>query len=124
MLTPMDIFGGNLLAYTASGKVTDADYKQTLIPAIQAAVEQHGKVRLLMHLGPKFDGYTAQAIFDDAMFSMKNLKTFTRIAVVTDHQLFLQGIKFFSHLHMLPHGLEQRGFGEAEMDEAKKWING
>ena len=120
MLTPIDdIHGDNIIAFTASGKITDADYKQTLTPAIEEAIKQHGNVRLLMHLGPKFDGYTAQAVFDDITLGIKHIKEYARVAVVTDNHWFAQGMKMASHL--LPFDL--RAFGESEMADAKKWIS-
>src|SRR5262249_41958655 len=38
--------GGKVLGFRLSGKLHDEDYKQ-FVPAIDAAVAQHGKVRLL-----------------------------------------------------------------------------
>lgn len=118
MLTPMDIDGDNIIAYTASGKVTDADYKETFIPAIQAAMGLHKNVCVLMHFGPEFDSYTVQAIFDDAVLGVKYIKRFERIAVVTDNKWFAQGIKFGAHL--MPFAM--CAFDESELAAAKKWI--
>ena len=45
----MERGAGNVLGFEVSGDVTKADY-DLLIPAVAAAVEQHGTVRLLLDL--------------------------------------------------------------------------
>ncbi len=37
----------NVIAFKATGKVTGGDYENVLIPAMEAALEKHNKVRAL-----------------------------------------------------------------------------
>ena len=47
----------NILAITASNNVTGDDYESVIIPAIEAKVKSHGKIRMLYNLGPEFTGF-------------------------------------------------------------------
>ena len=49
MITTMDRSSGDVLGYTISGDVTGSDY-ETLVPAIAAAIGEHGSVCLLLDL--------------------------------------------------------------------------
>ena len=67
----------------ASGKVTEEDYRDVLVPAVTLAREQ-GRVRLLYLLGDGFESFSAGAMWADAKVWAKNLDGFERIAVVSD----------------------------------------
>lgn len=73
-----------MIAYEARGKVTAADYETILIPAVEQALKEHDKVRLLYHLGDAFSGFEAEALWDDAKVGLRHLTSWERIAVVTD----------------------------------------
>ena len=49
MIEEMDRGSGAVLGFSVSGDVTRADY-DTLTPAVAAAIEEHGSVRLLLDL--------------------------------------------------------------------------
>jgi hypothetical protein len=42
--------------------VEQADYENVLLPAVNAALAEHGKVRLVYVLGPEFDEYEGDAV--------------------------------------------------------------
>ena len=48
MIEFMDESAGNVVGVRASGKLTDADYKETLIPGLEKLFEQHGRLRVLL----------------------------------------------------------------------------
>lgn len=50
-----------MLAFRAVGKVEASDYENVLTPAIEVAISEHGKVRLVYELGPEFEGYSSSA---------------------------------------------------------------
>jgi SpoIIAA-like len=54
-----------VIAFRAVGKVVAADHESVLRPAIEAAVTEHGKIRIVFELGPEFDGYSAGAVWED-----------------------------------------------------------
>lgn len=65
---------------------------RVLIPAIDDAVAQYGKVALLMVLGEDFDGYTFGAAVDDARLGFRHISSFRRIALVTDNEWLRKGL--------------------------------
>lgn len=48
---------GALIEAELSGEVTSADYSETLVPAIEAALTEHEAGRLLGIVQPEFKGY-------------------------------------------------------------------
>lgn len=73
-----------IVEFSASGKVTAADYESELMPAIEAALQQNDGVRVLAHFGPAFEGYDLGGMIDDAKLGLRHWRGFERIALVTD----------------------------------------
>ena len=73
---------GRLLGFKMSGKLHDADYQQ-FVPAVEAAIQAHGKVRLLAHF-EDFHGWDLHAMWDDTKFATKHCADIERIALVGD----------------------------------------
>jgi len=109
----------NVIALTASGQVSAADYENTIIPLVDEKISQHGHIRLLYHLGPDFKRFTTTALWDDAKIGFHHLTSFERVAVVSDVawiQKMISGIG-----RALP--AEVRSFANDELDQAKQWIS-
>jgi hypothetical protein len=70
----------NVLGFRLSGKLHDEDYKH-FVPAIDAAVAEHGKVRLLAEFHD-FHGWDLHALWDDIKFSTTHCTKIERIALV------------------------------------------
>lgn len=107
-----------IVAFDAIGTLTDDDYTGTLIPAFEAAIEAQGKVRAMIRFGPDFDGYSAGALMDDAVFGIRHLKDFDKIAVVTDIDWVAKGVSMFAHLSTIP----IRVFGADQIDAGLVWL--
>jgi hypothetical protein len=73
---------GNVLGLKASGKVTDADYKDILIPRLESIIKDHGKARLLFDFDDQFHEYEPLAVWDDTVFGVKHKNDFEKIALV------------------------------------------
>ena len=71
----------------AVGRVTDDDYEQVASPAVEDALSRHEKIRLVHVLGERFEGHSAAALWEDAKLG-KHVRSFERIAVVTDLKSF------------------------------------
>ena len=69
-----------ILGFKLSGKLHDADYK-TFVPAVDAAVTKHGKVRILAQFHD-FQGWDMKALWDDIKFSTTHCTKIDRIALV------------------------------------------
>jgi hypothetical protein len=106
-----------VLGLEAVGDVEKEDYENVLIPAIEAAIAEHGKVRLVYVLGPKFDEYEGGAVWEDVRFGMRHPASYERIAVVTDASWAGPAIRLFS---VLWPG-QARTFPSAQLEAAKQW---
>lgn len=117
MIEPIEGAPEGVLALKAVGKVEAADYEDVLTPAIEAAIAEHGKVRLVYELGTEFDGYSAGAAWEDMRLWTPHLRSWERCAVVTDHRLISDAIRAFG---MLMPG-EVKVFPVAEREAALSW---
>jgi hypothetical protein len=106
-----------VLGFEALDDVDEEDYQNILVPAIEQAVAEHGKVRIVYVLGPKFDEYEAEAVWEDLKLGARYPASFDRIALVTDAKWAVPALKVFS---ILWPG-QARAFPTAELDDAKRW---
>jgi stage II sporulation SpoAA-like protein len=106
-----------VIAFRAVGKVEAADYESVLRPAIEAAVADGGKIRIVFELGPDFDGYSIGAAWEDMKLWGPHLTKWERCAVVTDHRLIADAIRVFKVV--MPG--EVKVFPATGLDDALRW---
>ena len=106
-----------VLGLEAVDDVEKEDYERVIVPAIEATLADHGKVRLVYVLGPEFDDYEGEAVWEDLKLGFGHTTSFERIAVVTDARWAGPAIKVFS---ILWPG-QARAFPLAEVEAAKRW---
>ena len=106
-----------VLGVEASGKVTDDDYEQVLVPALQEHLETHSGLRVVYVLGEGFEGWTAGAMWDDARLGIRHRDAWVKIAVVADNEWIRRTITAFGW--MVPGDI--RLFSLAERDAAIAW---
>jgi hypothetical protein len=109
---------GHVVGFAASGQVEASDYKTVVVPAIEAALKAHERVRLLYHLGPAFTGFTTEAMWDDMKVGIAHLRAWERIAVVSDNAWVANAIRLFGFAIPCP----VRVFSNAEFSKAGGWI--
>jgi hypothetical protein len=119
MLALMPGLPANVVAIEATGKVEAEDYREVLDPAAAAAIEAHGKVRLLYVLGAAFTGYSPAAMWEDTKLGLHDLSAWERIAVVTDHGALADAIRVFGWL--IPG--EVRTYPIGQLAEARAWVS-
>ncbi len=102
----------------AIGTVSGEDYESTLVPAVNEATDQHGKIAMLIVFGDDFEGYSAGAALDDARFGFANFGSFRRIGIVSDNQWLRNGAAAMAHL--MPG--KSKGFSVDDLAAAKAWI--
>jgi stage II sporulation SpoAA-like protein len=76
--------GGKILMVKMTGKLTKADYEH-LGPTVDRAVQQHGKVRMLVHMHD-FHGWTMGALWQDIKFDFKHFAHLERVAFVGERK--------------------------------------
>lgn len=118
MMKLLTNFPDHVVGVSASGQVDAKDYETVLMPAIDAALERHGRVRVLYQLTPEFTGFTSGAMWDDAKRGLSNWKAWERIAVVTDLHWVANATRMFAFL--MP-GLV-KVFSNQERTDAEQWI--
>lgn len=108
----------NAVGAVASGQVDTADYEAVLIPAVQAALEKYGSVRVLYVLGPEFTGFTAGAMWEDAKLGVSHLRAWERLAVVSDLGWVAHALEMFRFLLPCP----AKVFANKDRAQAEAWI--
>lgn len=109
---------GNLVVAVAHGKVTGEDYEKVLVPAIEARLKLHNKIRVLYQIASDFDGYTAEAVWDDAKLGFGHWTAFEKFAVVADVQWITNSVKLFRFIMPCP----VKVFSNSELAEARAWV--
>lgn len=75
---------GPVLGFRLSGLLHAADYA-TFAPAIEAAIERHGRLRLLLQF-EDFHGWDAGALWSDLKFRAQHFHDIERIAFVGENR--------------------------------------
>lgn len=119
MLRIMDEVTGPNLGVSAIGKVTAEDYESTLIPTVDERLRRFGRIGLLCEIGPRFDGFTVGAAWDDAKFGLLHLSDFSKFALVTDLTWVRNAVRVFAPLIRYP----VRIFSNDELQNAIDWLN-
>lgn len=117
MLMKLEQSSANVLGFLASGRLTDNDYKNFLIPEVKQALDQPGEIRLLFMLDG-FRGWDIQAAWDDLIFGMEINRRVERIALVGDQEWekwVARLVKAFTHG-------EVRYFDLKEHQQAWVWV--
>lgn len=119
MIVVMERSQGKVLGLKASEMVTDADYKDVLIPRLESIIKEHGKARLLFEFDEKFDGYEPTALWDDSVFGIKHKNDFEKIAVVGGPNWVEWATRMSAAF--MPGAVKT--FAAQEIQEAWAWLN-
>jgi hypothetical protein len=106
-----------VLGFEAVDDVEKEDYENVIVPVINKAIAEHGKVRLVYVLGPEFDDYEGGAVWEDLKLGVRHPASFERMAIVTNARWAGPAVKVFS---VLWPG-QARVFPLAELASAKRW---
>jgi SpoIIAA-like len=111
----------SVVGIRASGEVTGDDYRNVLIPAVEAALEAGHKVRLLYVLGEDMKGlgFTAGAALQDTKFGLGHYSSWERVAVVCAKEWLRHSVDILGYL--IPG--EVKAFSPAEETEARAWVS-
>ena len=119
MIELMTDLPDNVVGFTASGEVSEDDYENILIPAMEAKFDGYDKIRALYNFGPDYEKFDRGAGWDDAKVGMKHLTDFEKIAVVSDQKWVRRSMKAFGW--MMPG--EVKLYDGDQLDEAKAWVS-
>jgi len=119
MIKVLDDMPPGTVGLEAVGKVSADDYRDVLAPAVQDALARKD-VRLLYVLGKDFDSYAASAAWEDTKLWAGHLRSWKRIAIVSDADWLEHSLRTFGW--MVPG--ELKVFETDELTEAKRWLVG
>src|SRR3974377_876755 len=71
-----------VIGFEASGKIAAEDYRDVVLPALEQAATA-GDIRFLLVMR-EFDGMSGGAIWQDLKVGIEHLRSWKRIALVTD----------------------------------------
>jgi len=115
----MDNLPENVIGFEAVGEVDADDYKTTLDPAVDAALQNNNKLRLIYVLGDRFDGYSGGAMWQDTKLGISHWGAWEKIALVTDKDWVDDAIKFMGW--MVPGEIQV--YSNDDVDAAKEWAS-
>jgi hypothetical protein len=118
MIEALKGFPARVLAFACKGHVTKRDYETILIPAVEEALKQQGKLRLYYQIDPDFTGIEPGALWDDFKVGMEHVFRWERIAVVTDVDWIRNTVRALSFV--IP--AVTKVFHLDERDTAHQWI--
>lgn len=111
---------GNVLGIECSGKVSREDYLETLEPALNRVIAEHGQVRVLFIFGEDFEGYKLEAMLEDIRYGFKHMKRFEKLATINAPSILVPILKLFDKVSKC----RCKNFDRAAADEAWGWIEG
>jgi hypothetical protein len=106
------------LELAVDGRVTEADYNDVVIPAIENGLRDSDRLRILVVVRSGFEGYSAGAAWADTKLGMSHWRGFERAAVATDNTFVANLVRIFGALMPCP----VRVFPLAEADTARRWL--
>jgi hypothetical protein len=118
MMTILDGLPPQVLGVKVSGKVTHADYRDTLIPHAEAMIA-NGPICLLYVLGKDFSGYEIGGLRDDSAFGIRYWRDFRRIAVVGDETWVRTTVRLLKPFAPC----EVRQFSRLQLSAANAWVS-
>jgi len=108
----------DVLALRACGIITAQDYTDTLEPLVEGMLREHDRIKVLLVLDEAFQSYTGGALWDDAKLGLRHFRSFSRVALVTDHDWVRRAILALSPLSLA----RVRVFPMVELEAAREWI--
>jgi len=121
MLTLIPNLPANVIGVEAREQVTAEDYESVLVPALEAAKASGAeKVRILYVLDEEFPDYSAGAVWQDTKLGLGHLRSWERIAIVSDAEWLHRSI---AALGWAVPG-EIKVFRTSESAAARDWVCG
>ena len=108
---------GNILGIKVCAKVRAVDYDTILVPAIEALIEQHGAMNMLVDMND-FAGAEIAAVWEDFKVGIRHMKDFKKVAVVGDQKW----VEWMSRLMDPVTGFEIKSYLSADIEAAWDWL--
>lgn len=117
MLKLLEGFDDATLAVESEGRITHKDYEEVIIPRVKEILQTHDKVNCFMHFTEGTE-YSAGAMATDAVFGLRHLFSWNKVAIVTDLSWVHKAAGYF--LPLMP--FKAKVFVDEEYELAKSWL--
>jgi len=107
-----------LMEIRMTAPISDSDYKETLIPAIDKAIAGGDRLRLLAIVDAGISDFTLGAMVQDARVGLKHWHGFDRVAVASDNDALTKAIGAFSVFMPCPVAT----FKMSGVEDARRWL--
>ncbi|GAA4880513.1 STAS/SEC14 domain-containing protein [Actinomycetospora straminea] len=110
-----------IAAFDAVGRISADDYAATVEPLLTEAEGEGRRLRILVRMGPEYEGFTAGAVWGKAEAWMRHPRLWRSIegyALVSD----IGWVDEFAHLASFLVSFPMRVFGLDGFDEAVTWL--
>lgn len=118
MITLLPNLPETIIGVAASGRVSGTDYEKVLIPAVEAALKKHKKLRLIYELEDDITGFAPGAMWDDMKLGLGHLSAWEKVAVVTDLSWVANATNIFKFVMSCP----VKVFPLKDRTAAETWI--
>ena len=108
MITRLGELPEGVIGFEASGKIAAEDYRDVVLPALEEAAKT-GDIRFLIVMRD-FDGMSGGALWQDLKVGVEHLRSWKRIALVTDIGWMTPG--------------QTKTFPLNQQIEATEWVSG
>jgi hypothetical protein len=119
MITILTDVAPQVAAFEAKGTVSAEDYKNVLIPHIDAVAKKNDKISFLMLMDTDVANYDIGAWVKDIAVGFKHFSQWHRLAVVSDQDWLGKIAEVVGHV--IPGNI--KSFKRAELQEAKGWVS-
>jgi SpoIIAA-like len=116
MLSYKEYDNAQAVEIVLSGRVSTEEFDK-VARKLEAFIERHGEIRVLEVI-KDFEGMDAGAFWHDVQFSLRHVKDFSRIAIVTNpavHHLWSSLVAPFMRCDV-------EHFSPGEMEAARDWL--
>ena len=84
MIKQLEDLPDGVIGFEVHGVVDAEEYRSTLDPAMEAALEKDNGVRLVFVVDQDFERFSGGALWEDTKFGFGHLTGWKRVALVTD----------------------------------------
>jgi len=119
MFKQIEVQGLDSIGFEVHNKVSQEDYKNILIPALEKVLKTNAKARLLLKFDSDFTGDEPRALWEDIKLGLKHMDDFERIAIISDKSWINHLTTFFGGF--IPCSVSE--FKLNQVNNAKAWLN-
>ena len=118
MITKIADLPAHVAGYEVTGQVTKEDYDTVIIPEIEKLARDQHELYFLFVLNTDITHISAGFWWDDLKVSLRHLRQWRKIAVVSDSKIIGKLTGIFNYVSPA----KAKGFNMDELEEAKQWV--